>query len=826
MPITNKLLIYSAILFFFLCANNVLAQITKVMGTVFDRETNEPIPFANIYFQGTTIGVTSDFDGNFSIETKTPTDSLVASVMGYYKQAFLIQKGIFQRINFMLQEQNFNLPEVVIIAGENPAEIILRKIIKNKEQNSKKEFDAYQYECYNKIEIDANNISEKFKNRRLLKPFNFIFDYVDTSTVNGKTYLPVFISETLSDIYFRKEPKSEKEVIKAAQASGVENESLIQFMGSMFQQYDIYDNYITIFQKNFVSPISDFGINHYKYYLVDSNSFSDKWCYKIMFKPRRKQELTFTGHFWVHDTTFAIKAFELKIADDANINYINDLVLIQEHDLIDGKYWMVTKDMGVGDFNALDDNYKVLGFFGKKTTTYKKFVFNELKDKKLYSAPTNVIISDKAYIQDEGFWDENRHEPLTKKEETIYHMVDTLRNLPAFKTWIEIVETVITGYYKWNKVELGPYASFVSFNAIEGTRFRIGGRTTSEFNEYVRLNGHVAYGTLDQRIKYGLGFLFLPNKNPRRAFGGSYRYEIEQLGNSPNAFREDFFFAALFRRNPANKLSYTSEYKFNYEHEWFNGFSNTLNYMYKEIIPVEEGQVVVFNENGEEINLDKIITSEVGLMGRFAFNEKFIIRSFDRTSLGTKYPIVGFGYSYGIPGMFDSQYEFHKVELGVQQWFNVFNIGWSKYVVEAGKIWGTLPFPLLRLHPGNETFIFDEYAFNLMNYFEFVSDEYVSVFYTHHFDGLFLNHIPLMRKLKWREVGFVKSVWGTMNDKNKNYNKLPESTYTLEHPYIEAGVAIENIFKIIRIDAIWRLSHFDNNNTNKFALFISLYFTF
>ncbi|MEZ5083875.1 MAG: DUF5686 family protein [Bacteroidales bacterium] len=826
MHLTKKTFIYSVIIALFLCTNGAMAQITKVMGTVMDIETGEPVPFANIYFKGTTIGVTSDFDGNFSIETKIPTDTLVASVMGYYKQAFFVQKGRFQRINFTLREQNFNLPEVVIMAGENPAEILLRKIIKNKELNSKKEFDAYQYECYNKIEIDANNISDKFKNRRILKPFNFIFDYVDTSTVNGKTYLPVFLSETLSDIYFRKEPKSEKEVIKAAQASGVENESLLQFMGSMFQQYDIYDNYITIFQKNFVSPISDNGINHYKYYLVDSNFITEKWCYKIMFKPRRKQELTFTGHFWVHDTTYAIKSFELKIADDANINYLNDLVLIQEHDLIDGKYWMVTKDRGVGDFNVLDDNYTVLGFFGKKTTTYKKFVFNELKDKKLYSSPTNVIISDKAYIADDAFWDENRHEPLTKNEEVIYHMIDTLKNLPAFKTWIEIVETIITGYYKWNKVEIGPYASLISFNAIEGTRFRIGGRTTSEFNEDIRLSGHVAYGTLDERFKYGAGFLFIPNKNPRRAFGGNYRYEIEQLGNSPNAFREDFFFAALFRRNPANKLSYTNEYKFYYEHEWFNGFSNTLNFMYKEIIPVEEGQVEVYDETGEVVNLDKIITTEVGLKGRFAFNEKFIIHSFDRTSLGTKYPIIGFGYCYGIPGMFGSQYEYHKVELGMQHWFNVLNIGWSKYVVEAGKIWGTLPFPLLRLHPGNETFIFDEYAFNLMNYFEFVSDEYVSVFYTHHFDGLFLNHIPLMRKLKWREVGFVKSVWGTLSDKNKIYNKLPENTSTLEHPYIEAGVGIENIFKIIRIDGIWRLSHFDNENTNRFALFISLYFTF
>ncbi|MCF8369551.1 MAG: DUF5686 and carboxypeptidase regulatory-like domain-containing protein [Bacteroidales bacterium] len=822
----NKNTIYFLFVTLIIFVSAGFGQETKIMGIVSDKVTHEPIPFANIYFQGTTIGVTSDFDGNFSIDTKTPTDTLVASVMGYYKKSTIVRKGIFQTINFELEEKNFNLPEVVILAGENPAEILLRKIIANKDKNTKKEFDAYQYETYNKIEIDANNISEKFKNRKILKPFKFIFDYVDTSAVNGKTYLPIFLSESLSDFYFRKDPRSEKEVIKAAKISGIENESALQFLGNMFQQYNIYDNYITIFQKNFVSPIADFGINSYKYYLVDSNYFADKWCYKIMFKPRRKQELTFTGHFWVHDTTYAIKSFELKIAEDANINYINDLVMIQEFEYIEDKYWMVVKDMGIGDFNVLEDNYTLLGFFGKKSTTYRNFKFNQLLEKKFYSTPTDVVVQDKAYKQEESFWEEHRHEVLTKDEKTIYQMIDTLQNLPAFKTWVDIVETIVTGYYERNKFEFGPYASLLSFNAIEGARIRVGGRTTSKFNEQFRLSGHIAYGEKDDRFKYGIGFLYLPNNNPRRAFGANYRYDIEQLGNSPNAFREDFFFAALFRRNPADKLSLTNEYKFYYEHEWFSGFINKINFMHKDIIPIGNAKVEVNNSLGDAYILDKITTTEVGFEGRFAYNEKFLMSDFERVSVGTKYPIIGFKYSYGIPNAFGSQYEYHRAAIGIRHWFNILNIGWSKYNLEAGKIWGTLPFPLLELHPGNETFLFDEYAFNLMNFFEFVSDEYVSMYYTHHFDGFFLNHIPLMRKLKWREVGFLKGVIGTLSDANKNYNELPDITHTLEKPYIEAGVGIENIFKVVRIDGIWRLSHLDNNNSNKFALFLSLYFTF
>ncbi|MCD4736613.1 MAG: DUF5686 and carboxypeptidase regulatory-like domain-containing protein [Bacteroidales bacterium] len=801
-------------------------QVTKIMGSVIDKETKEPVPFANVYFAGTTIGVSSDFNGEFSIETKNPSDTLVASSMGYKSQYHIVIRNRFQEIIFEMEPDNISLPEVVILAGENPAEVLLRKIIENKSTNYKKEFEYYQYEVYNKIEIDANNISERFKNRRIMRPFHFIFDHIDTSTINGKTYLPVFLSESLSDFYFRNSPRTKKEVIKAAKLSGVENESILQFVGSMFQDYSIYENYITLFQKNFVSPVADFGLSYYKYYLIDSTFKKDKWCYKIMFKPRRKQELTFTGNFWVHDTTFAIKSFEVEIADDANINYINDLVLMQEFDLIDNKYWMVTWEKGIGDFNILEDNKKTLGFFGRKTTSYQDFVFNEPKEKDFYSTPTNVIVLDNAYKKGEEYWETSRHHTLSEDEQTIYYLVDTIKNLPAFKTWADIVETVVTGYYEIGKYELGPYMSLLSFNAIEGARFRFGGRTTPKFSKKSRYGAYIAYGTRDQKIKYGADVLYLMNKNPRRALTASYKYDIEQLGKSPNAFRDDFFLAVFFRRNPADKLSMTKEMSLNYEHEWFNGLSNQLNMMRKEIIPVGNARVTVNNEFGEEVVLDKMIATEVGLSTRFAYREKFIMGNFNRTSLGTKFPIVAVHYAYGIPGFLDGEYEYHKARVALKHWFNVFNIGWSKYIIEAGKIWGKLPFPYLRLHPGNETFIFDETAYNLMNYFEFVSDQYISLYYSHHFDGFFLNYIPLMRLLKWREVFYFRGVVGSLSDKNLKYNNLPGITHTLAHPYYEVGMGIENILKIFRVDGIWRISHMDNPGIKKFALFFSFYFSF
>jgi len=223
---------------------------------------------------------------------------------------------------------------------------------------------------------------------------------------------------------------------------------------------------------------------------------------------------------------------------------------------------------------------------------------------------------------------------------------------------------------------------------------------------------------------------------------------------------------------------------------------------------------------------NSIITSEIGLNIRYAHREKYVIRDFDRINLGTRFPVFNLRYAYGVPGMINGEYEYHRLQGSVSQWFNIGNFGWSKYILEGGQVFGTLPFPLLVLHPGNETFIFDEYAFNLMNYYEFISDRYFSIYYTHHFNGLFFNKIPLLRKLKWREVIFAKGLVGTISDANLRYNKLPDVTYMLDKPYFEAGAGIENIFKIIRIDGIWRLSHRDNAKASNFAVFLSLHFDF
>jgi len=723
--------------------------------------------------------------------------------------------------------QNVQLEDVIIRPGINPAEVLLEKIIANKPNNDPDHFDAYQYEVYTKLELDANNITEKLKNRRIYKPFQFIFDNVDTSTVNGKTYLPIFLSETLSEVYAKKDPRGFIEVIKGTKISGINNESAAQLLGDELLKTNIYDNFLEIFQVNFVSPIANNGLSFYKYYLVDSAFFGPHWCYKIMFKPRHQQTLTFTGNFWVHDTTFAIKEMEMRMADDANINFVNDLMISKTFDVVDGKHWALVRDYTIGDFNLIENNKTTMGFFGKKTTTYRDYVLNQPKDPKFYMAPVNVTVAEDAGDHSEEYWAKERHEELSKDERTIYYMIDTLKTIPQFKTYLDIIEMVVTGYYVKGNFELGPYASMLSFNAVEGTRFRFGGRTSNAFSTKVLLGGYVAYGTLDQRLKYGGNVLYMINKNPRRALSGSFRYDLEQLGASQNAFREDFFLAFLFRRQPADKLSLVEEIKLSYEHEWFTGFSNTINLMNRNLYPVG-GASFEFYKDGEIIKEDAITSAEVGIDVRLAYKERVSMGEFERVSLGAKFPILNIRYAYGIPHLFKSDYEYNKLQLSLTHWFNVFNIGWSRFRVESGRIWGTLPYPLLKLHEGNETYFFDESAFNMMNYYEFVSDKYLSIYYTHHFGGYFLNRIPLLRKLKWREVAFVTGLVGGLDEANISYNQEHREgeLYPLDKPYFEAGAGIENIFKILRVDAVWRLSYLDHPNITPFGIRVSLQFSF
>ncbi len=803
----------------------LFGQQTIVSGQILDSKTKETLPFVTLHFVDTKIGTNANADGKFEIATYYASDSLEFQIVGYKTKRVKIKKDQNQTIVVNMETDAVGLQEVVIRYDkeqENPAHPIIRRVIANKKINDREKLGAYQYEAYNKVEFDLNNLSDEFKNRKIIKPFKFVFDHIDST--GEKSYLPIFITEAISDFYYRKNPKSSFETIKATKVSGVENESVSQFLGDMYQNVNIYDNNIIAFGRSFISPISNSGFTFYKYYLTDSMMIGDNFCYQIEFKPRRKQEPTFEGTLWINDTTYAVKRVEASIAADANINFIKQFAVSQEFEQVEKEVWMLKKDHLVVDFNLTK---QTMGLYGRKTTSYRNHIVNQPKEDKFYNNKDNINLENDFANKSETYWDTARHGELSTQEKAIYTMVDSIKNVPQFRTFIDVLNTLINGYQILGPIELGPYFTFYSYNLVEGNRIRFGGRTANTLSKRILLEGYGAYGFKDEKLKFGTGFTYVINKKPRDVFGGYVKHDIEQLGQSQNALRNDNVLSSFFRRTPARKLTMTREYRGYFEHEWFLGLTNRLSFRYRTMEPRGILKYERYNQEQQLETVKSLRTAEVGLYTRFAFKERFVYGEFERVSLGTDYPTFELQYVKSVPGVNQNTFNYQKLIAGVEDEVKLGIFGRTQYRLEAGKVFGSAPYPLLEIHKGNETFFYDDYAFNSMNFFEFVSDQYASAFVTHHFDGFFLNRFPLLRKLKWREVASIKGVVGHYSQKNSADLILTDNIFTLNRgPFLEAAIGIENIFKFVRVDALYRLRYLDNPNIVKFGIRMKFQFDF
>ncbi len=815
-------LFYTIILLIF--SINTFSQVTKIRGKITDKLTNEPIPFANINFNGTTVGCITDFEGNYSLEARIKVDTVEISFLGYKTIKQKVKYGSYQEINVSLEAESITIDEVTITPGENPAYRIIRNIIKNKDKNDPDLLKTYQYEVYNKMQIDINNVDDEFKNQRAFKQFKFVFDYVDTSAISGKAYLPVFISETLSDFYYSEEPKREKEIVKASKISGVQDASITQFTGSMYQKTNLYKSDIDVFGKMFVGPFSPLWRAYYKYYLVDSAFVDNHWSYQISFKPRSSTEPTFSGDFWVADTSWALEEVNMKITKEANINLIQNLVVNQKYQETINSIWMLKSEKLLVDFNITK---KTIGFNGRKTTIYDKFIVNTPQPEDFFKSKSiqNIDVQEDALDKTDEYWANARKEELSTQEQGIYNMVDTIKSLPLFKTYIDIITTFVTGYYDIGKFELGPYSKLFSFNSVEGYRFRFGARTSIEFNDKLFLEGFVAYGTKDLTYKGGFDVKYLFKRNPEIYLGIKAQLDVEQLGQGNNIISSDNILNSAFKRTSTDKLNLVKNAKIYFGKEWYEGFSNNLIFSQQILIPIGSTTTDYLN-NKWFVNKSGLNTSEISLSTRFAYNEKYYYAERGKIAINTRYPIINLNLTAGIKGILNSEYEYQKVDLTVSDYLHFSILGETFYFIETGKIFGTLPYPLLQLQKGNETYWYNDYSFNLMNYYEFITDQYLAISVTHRFQGLFLNKIPLMKKLKWREVIMGKGVVGSLTKENQEFSKFPTETTALTKPYFETSAGIENIFQILRIDAVWRLSYLDKANIDKFGLRIKLQIQF
>ncbi|MBD0832972.1 DUF5686 and carboxypeptidase-like regulatory domain-containing protein [Aestuariibaculum sediminum] len=816
-------------IYFFLGMITAFAQ-TKVSGYVFD-EYEQPVSFANVIFQGSTKGTITDENGKFYLESDDTYNELTVSFIGYQTLVIPLEKKVSYNLKFILKEEAAQLDQVVIISGKqskknNPAIDILRKIWEHKRKNGLRLYNQYQYDKYEKVEFDINTIDSALIKSRLFRGMEFVFDEVDTSNVTGKTYLPIFINEAVSTVYGDNLIGKEKEVLNGNKNSGFsDNQVIIDFVDDLYSDYNIYDNYMKFFDKSFVSPLSRTGISTYNYVLNDSSFIDNKWCYNIIYYPRRKNELTFKGDFWVADTTYAIKSINLQASKSANINWVKDIYIEQEFEVVNDSIFLVKRDYMMSDF-AFKKKEKARGVYGKRTTLFNNYKFDIEKEKKFYEAEV-FDYDQEVYYRDDAFWEENRMEALNKDEKGVYKMLDTLKTVKKFKNLYNLGSILTSGYIEFNSLPLdyGPIFSSFGYNEVEGIRMRTGGRTYFGRNDMWRLEGYLAYGFKDDKFKYGISGKWLLDKKNRFIISAGNRRDVEQIGvnltTNTDVLGRSFASSGLITTGPNDKLTDVN-----------------LTSLYIETEPIRN---VVFKIGGNyrtlesasptfslDYNTPEGVASEIK-----QFESTFSVSYFpkrkmtgygvERLHANDDYASLFAQITRGDKDFLNSDFDYTKLQFSYTQPWQIGGFGRLTTVVEAGKTIGEVPLGLLSVVPGNQSYFSIYNTFSQLDFYEFVTDTYASFHVEHNFNGRLFSRIPFLRKLNLREIVGFRSAWGDISDENVALNTTSNpNTIPLVAPnneiYYEYSVGIGNIFKVFRIDFNFRGNYLDNPDARPFGV--------
>lgn len=799
-----------------------LAQ-TKVSGYVFD-ESNQPVSFANVIFSGTTEGTITDENGKFYLESNETRSELTVSFIGYETLQVPLEKKVNYNLKFILKEEASKLNEVVIVSGKqpkknNPAIDILRRIWANKRSNGLKQFNQYQYDKYEKVEFDINTIDSALIKSKLFRGMEFVFNEVDTSRVTGKTYLPMFINEAVSTVYGDNILNKEKEDLKGNKNSGFsDNQVIIDFVDDLYSDFNVYDNFLKFFDKSFVSPLSRTGVSTYNYVLADSSFIDNKWCYNIIYYPRRKNELTFKGDFWVADTTYAIKEINLQASKSANINWVKDIYIEQEFEVLNDSLFLVKRDYMMSDF-ALSKKEKSRGIYGKRTTLYDNYKFDIPKDKKFYDKEVYNYDKD-VYDRDDAFWEQNRLEELNKDEKGVYKMLDTLKTVKKFKRLYNLGSILASGYIEFNTLPLdyGPIFSTFGFNDVEGLRLRTGGRTYFGRNDLWRLEGFLAYGFRDDKFKYGISGKWLLDKKNRFIISGGNRRDVEQMGasltNSTDVLGRSLASSAVVTAGANDKLTTINLTSFAVEAEPFRNLVLRLGANYRTLESASPTFSLDYNTpNGirSEIKQYETTFSVAYFPGR-----KMTGFGVERKIANDDFARVFAQISRGDKSIFNSDFDYTKVQFSYLKPWQVGGFGRLATSIEIGKTFGEVPLGLLNVIPGNQTYFSIYNTFSQLDFYEFVSDQYASFHFEHNFNGRLFSRIPFLRKLNLREIVSVRGVIASISDENIALSNVPSNPANLQlvapnkEPYYEYSLGIGNIFKVFRIDFNFRGNYKDD----------------
>lgn len=819
----------------------------QIKGMVTDSLTNEPLMYITVQYEGKGVGAITNAEGEYQVETRKGWDELMFSAIGYITKRVKLTPDT-KVLNVQLAPADVMLSEVVVKPKKekysrknNPAVDFMRKVIANKKALKLEENDYYQYQKYEKMKMSINDVTPEKMEKGIYKKFSFFKDQVEVSPKTNKMILPISIKETASRTIYRKSPKSEKTIIEGMNSTGIEEffntgDMLGTILNDVFSDINIYDDDIRLLQRRFVSPIGRGAITFYKYYLMDTLMVDKQECVHLTFVPQNPQDFGFTGHLYVvKDSTYAVKRCTMNLPKRTGVNFVDNMDIVQEYEQLPDGNWVLTDDDMTVELVFVKG---IQGLEVQRTTKYTDYKFDEIEPR-LFRLKGNVIKEANMLAKSDEYWAKVRQVPLTKKESNMDIFMNRIEQIPGFKYVIFGAKALIENFVETgskehpSKVDIGPINTMITSNYVNGTRFRLSAMTTGNLHPHWSFSGYGAYGTKDKKWFYSGQAAYSFNKReyvlwefPKHYLGFKYTYDVMSPMDKYLMTDKDNMFVG-WKWTTVDQMSYIRDATLTYELETNSGFSVMAMARHRNDQPA--GVLQYWKNNGKVAGqwdatntlVHDMTTTELGVTLRYAPGETFVNTKQRRVPVSLDAPVFTLSHTAGFKGVLGGEYNFNLTELSLRKriWFG----SWGKLDVtaRAGAQWNTVPFPLLNLPMANLSYITqNNESFNLIDNMEFLNDRYASLALSYDMNGKLFNRIPLIKRLKWRERFRIRGLWGTLTDKNNPYksnnpdlflfpmrNGLPTSYVMGKTPYVEASVGIYNIFKLIHIEYVRRLTY-------------------
>ncbi len=822
-----------------------------VRGVVRDSLTREPIPYVSVLLKGTDRGVLTDDNGRYTIVTTLPFDSVMASSLGYTTKAVASRKrGDNVQVDIDLVSTGVLLGEVIAkpkrehySKKNNPAVAFMEKIRHTQDLNDPRRHDNYNYNKYERITRALNDYQFNDSAKRGFdKMFSFVKEYIDTSEVSGKPILNVALREKLSSVHYRKEPKGEKEFVTGLRSSGIDEmldkQSMQTFYEDVLREVDVYDNDIVLMQTRFVSPLSRIAPDFYKFYLTDTVFVDTTRCVELTFVPRNPSTMGFTGRFYVPvgDTTMFIKRIVLRVPHDINLNFINGLVISQDYEKAPDGSRLKTKDDMILEASVVPGSG---GLYGRRQTVYDSHNFDPAPDASIFKRGVAQIYAPGAEYRGQDFWDENRKAEIAQGVNGIEKMMERMRQVPLFYWTEKVVKVLVSGYVptaKKSYFDIGPMTSLVSYNSVEGLRLRAGGMTTANLSRRWFARGYGAYGFRDHKWKYKAELEYsFRDKNyhsrefPIHSLRATQLYDLDRLGQISSVHNADNFFLSVSRL-PDRQMTYHRVSKLEYILETEQHFS--LEARIQQERQYSTPFMTFVNGYGE--NFRHYTMNSFRLQLRYAPGEKFYQLTTGRTRINFDAPEMVISHTYAPKGFMGNPFALNVTEASFFKriWLSAF--GYVDMTLKGGHVWSRTPYPGLLIPGANLSYLIIPDLFSCMNPMEFINDSYAQWDLTYWANGLILNYIPIIKRLKLREAFMFKGVWGHLSDRNKpwlnpdlyGFPEINNTQLMSDTPYMEVGVGLDNLLKVFRVDYTWRLTYRDNPGACKQGLRFTFHFSF